>query len=203
MTSDLRHSGFTLLEMLVVLLIGGMALALVSQSLSQYKQAQDRVSDSSRRGREYRQTERWFRDAVAGLQAVDPETLGIERQRDPTGYDFRGDAQRFSGRTRSSITAGPGIPMDQSWAIISGPSGDALVVEENNLRLELPMPNTGMQFHYLDPAGHVHAQWPPANGPSTPLPAAIVLDRGLAGPLAAAVMGPLVPRTIPYEPDPL
>ena len=43
MTSDRRARGFTLLEMLVVLLIAGMALALTSQALSQYRRAHERV----------------------------------------------------------------------------------------------------------------------------------------------------------------
>ena len=64
--------GFTLLEMLVVLLIAGMALALTSQALSQYRRAHERVSASTQGGREYRMAERWFRDSVSGLYAVGP-----------------------------------------------------------------------------------------------------------------------------------
>ena len=66
MTSDRAH-GFTLLEMLVVLLIAGIALALASQALGQYQRAHTRAIASERLGREQRLSELWFRDSVRGL----------------------------------------------------------------------------------------------------------------------------------------
>ena len=91
MTSERRrrHSsrGFTLLEMLVVLLVAGMALVLTSQALGQYQRAHTRAIASERTGREQRLGEAWFRASVRGLHAVGGDAA------------FAGTAEGFEGVT--------------------------------------------------------------------------------------------------------
>ena len=206
--SEHRQRGFTLLEMLVVLLIAGMALALTSQALTQYQRANARVSASTQAGREYRMAERWFRDSVTGLFAVaDPDapTTDLQRiNRTATTSNvpiFHGDAQGFDGTTLSPVLAGQGIPTRQHWEIARARSGnDALELEENGKQLTLRFPDAGeLTLHYLDAKGGLHPQWPPAKGQWPQLPAAIALELGSGAVVAAAVLGSQDPRIVRYE----
>lgn len=214
-TSESRAAGFTLLEMLVVLLIAGMALAMTSQALTQYRRANERVSASTQAGREYRLAERWFRDSVSGLHAdgdgdpqnpqpQEPPQRNIAAQQGDLPV-FGGTERGFSGLTLLPVLAGQGIPTMQRWSIIPGsPGNEALELEEEGKRLTLPFPDAGqLRLHYLDASGEAHSQWPPAQ-PSTQnpwpqLPAAIAIELGSGTVIVAAVTGPQDPKIIPYE----
>ena len=208
-----RHArGFTLLEMLVVLLIAGMALALTSQALSQYKRAYERVSASTQGGREYRLAERWFRESISGLYPVGkpgetgttpmPNTVASPED----ALAFRGDAHGFSGLTLLPVLAGQGIPTFQKWTIAPNRFGNGvLMLDEEGKALTLPFPDSGqLVLGYLDANGNPHTQWPPAQqGPWPQLPAAITLALGSSNAvIVAPVTGPQQPRVIPYEPEP-
>lgn len=212
--SEPRAAGFTLLEMLVVLLIAGMALALTSQALTQYRRAHERVSASTQGGREYRLAERWFRDSASGLYAagdpLDPDPQAFRPADASLPGDvpmFEGNARGFSGFTLLPVLAGQGIPTMQHWAIVPGSSGnEALELDEEGRRLMLPFPEAGqLRLHYLDADGVLHVEWPPvpiASGddPWPQLPAAIALELGSGTVIVAAVTGPKDPKVIPYEP---
>lgn len=212
-TSESRAAGFTLLEMLVVLLIAGMALAMTSQALTQYRRANERVSASTQGGREYRLAERWFRDSVSGLHADgDPQNPGQQAlpQRNIVQQPgdlpvFEGTGRGFSGLTLLPVLAGQGVPTMQRWSIVSGsPGNEALELEEEGKHLTLPFPEAGqLRLHYLDARGEIHSQWPPAQAPTQSpwpqLPAAIALELDSGTVIVAAVTGPQDPKIIPYE----
>lgn len=211
MTTSERLRGFTLLEMLVVMLIAGMALALTSQALSQYKRAHERVSASTQGGREYRQAERWFHDSVAGLHAGgepkdSPARLLTGATRDTKDtLVFQGNEHGFSGLTLLPVLAGQGIPTLQTWSVNNnGSVNEALTLDEDGKQLVLHFPNAGqLTLHYVDAMGEPHAQWPPALGQWPELPAAVVLELGSGSIIMAAVTGPQDPMAIPYEHGPL
>lgn len=210
-----RAAGFTLLEMLVVLMIAGMALALTSQAMGQFQRAHARASASEHAGREYRLSEAWFRDAVRALTAA-PSTglpaagaLGAASSDDaPAVFEGRDDG--FSGLTLAPVLAGQGIPVLQVWRVIAGPAGtEVLELQEEGRRVLLSLPGSGrLHLHYLDDEGKLHVQWPPALGQWPQLPAAVVLELapgadGIgAATIVAAVMGPREPLVLPYEPEP-
>lgn len=207
-----RAAGFTLLEMLVVLLIAGMALALTTQALGQYQRAHARVSAAAQAGREYRLAESWLRGAIAGLIAVEDNRLpgaSTWRRDEEKPAVFAGRSDGFHGMTLSPVLAGQGIPTRQSWRIVRAATGkDVLELVEGDATLSLPMPGDGpLRFHYLDEKGRSHPQWPPAQGAWPQLPAVVALDlgpgaQGRGATLVAAVTGLRDPLVLPYEPEP-
>lgn len=204
------QQGFSLLELLVVLMIAGMALALTSLAVNQYQRAHARGAASERAGREYRLSEAWFRASASGLVAIAEAQLsmGGSRRQDGIPPQFQGAPQQFSGTTLSPILAGQGVPTIQEWRIGVGPAGtDVLLVREEGRELRLSLPGQGaLAFAYLDREGETHHRWPPLQQGTWPqLPAAIALQIESDGDGApsmlviAAVTGPLDPLELPYE----
>lgn len=207
-----RAQGFTLLEMLVVMLIAGMALALTSQALGQYQRAQTSAIASERAGREYRLSESWFRDSVRGLYPAASETDLSRRSTTALGADadvivFEGDRDGFTGVTLVPVLAGQGVPTRQAWHIErQGDGSDHLTLEERGATLPLSLPRSvDLQLHYLDPEGKLHDDWPPRLGTWKQLPEAVVLEMTPAASgsghgmvIVSSVIGPRDPLK-PYE----
>lgn len=215
MTISDSARGFTLLEMLVVLVIAGMALALTTQALGQYQRAQTRAVASERAGREYRLSEAWFRDSVRGLYPAASRDAEAARSTTKLGLGdvapvFAGTAQGFTGITLAPVLAGQGIPVAQTWRIVRDRAGIArLELDEEGKSVMLSLPRAGdMRLHYVDPEGKLHDQWPPKLGTWKQLPEVVVLELlpeadGSGGALiASAVLGPrdpLGPMESAYE----
>ena len=204
MATPERSAGFTLVEMLVALLIAGMALALTTQALGQYQRAHTRAIASERIGREYRLSESWFRESVRGLLPAAPDTAG--RGRAVTGVGmaetaapFQGDGTGFAGITLSPVLAGQGVPVLQQWQVKTDGARTRLQVTESGQVLQMILPQaSAMRLHYVDRAGDLHDTWPPELGQWPQLPAAVVfeLQPAATGPgllVAAAVLGPADP----------
>jgi len=206
-----RAQGFTLLEMLVVMLIAGMALTLTTQALGQYQRAHARALANERSGRELRLSEAWFSDAVRGLYPAGTDTASRERMTfgaSAATAPFKGGADRFSGTTLAPVFAGQGVPVDQAWQLVGGPEGLLqLRVEEEGKSVDLPLPRAERaEFQYFDAEGKLHAEWPPALGQWPQLPDAIALsltplpgDATSGGTIVAAILGPKTPYRNPFE----
>lgn len=199
-----RTRGFTLLEMLVALLIAGMALALSTQALGQYQRAHTRAVAGERAAREYRLSEAWFRESVRGLYPAAPAGAGGQRAATQVGMAeaaprFAGDATGFTGVTLSPLLDDQGAPVLQRWHVVRENGRDRLDVEEAGQHVALALPRArSIVLHYLDRDGKVHEQWPPVLGQWPQLPAAVILELepdtgGMAELVAAAVLGPQDP----------
>lgn len=211
-----RARGFTLLEMLVVLLIAGMTLALITQALGQYQRAQTRAIANERAGREHRLSEAWFHDSVRGLHPDAPSDAQAARATTRLGMGtgapvFSGSANGFTGVTLAPVLAGQGVPVLQTWRSVRDRNGvTRLELEEEGKTLQLSLPRAReIRLHYLDPEGKLHEQWPPRLGLWKQLPEAVLLELlpETGGPggamIASAVLGPrdpLDPQETAYEP---
>ena len=188
-----RVSGFTLIEMLVVLMIAGMALALAYQSLSQWRLASERLTATSGALREQRLAQAWFEDSIRGMTPV------AERP-------FEGSADAFSATTLAASYGPPGVPTVIGWSIERTGTAASLVLVEAGHRLALPLAEgTSAAFVYIDRDGASHDRWPPATGVADDLPASVAVVEYAAGGTVwlATVKGVLIPPLIPpmFEPD--
>lgn len=184
-----RSSGFTLLEMLVVMVLTALITTLLMGGLGMVHRLQGRFGPelfNSQHGAMYVD---WFRLTVNGLMPDYPD--GAHR--------FKGERDRFSGLTLSPLDRPPGAPAPFAWLLQFDP-----VAGETQLRYGdagvgatiLRWPGSGARFSYLDAKGEKHDNWPPPFGAPAQLPVAIWLEtpgEGAQRLLVAVPLGPPAP----------
>ena len=190
-----RHaSGLTLLEMMVVLLIAGMALALGYQSLGQWRRAEAAIAGHAGTLRQEQLAQQWLESSIRGLMPM---------QDTP----FAGDATSLSGMTSRPVVASQGGTTVLAWTIEG--ADRTLLLEEDGQSTRLPLPEGGRaRFVYLDKEGKEHDRWPPALGLFPHLPTAVALVQEAPTPTdrsrywLAKVAGKLDPiEILMYEPE--
>jgi len=190
-----RSAGFTLMEMLVTLILVAFTTMLMFQMLGSYKIANQRVQAQSGLIDRRALFQDWFRDSVNGLFAA-------------KDLEFIGAASRFDGTTLNPLYASEGAPTVIEWRLLRTDSKTDIVYLENGTqRWQQALEGSDdAHFLYVDVEDKSHDVWPPKLGKRTrgELPAMIMLVRGGQGqaqPLAAAILGPLVPpaRVYGYE----
>ena len=161
--------GFTLLELLVVLVLTGMVTAILMQALQHVFRLETHFSKelfSTQQGQMY---EDWYRRSVNGL--VPDHVDGKNR--------FKGSGQEFAGLTLAPLSTAGAALLPLAWRLqFDGDSGrtqlrygadrDAVVV--------LDWPGNSGRFVYYDAENSAHDTWPPALGKWPQLPRAIFLE---------------------------
>jgi prepilin-type N-terminal cleavage/methylation domain-containing protein len=184
-----RAAGFTLIEMLVVLLIVGMTTTLLFQMLSQTFRMQRYAGIQITDARQGTMEADWFRQLVNGLQ---PDYAGAKNV-------FSGAARKLTGLSNNPLTTDYGAPVPITLVL----AYDA----DNDLTRLFYGPETDgtpvMAWHhdigrlvYVDAAGDNHDTWPPAMGLWPQLPQAIRLEfEEEQGPrvIVGAPRGPIEP----------
>lgn len=185
-----RGRGFTLLEMLVVLVITGMVTSLLMGGLLQVMRLQAHFESEAFNTQLGAMHRDWFRQTVNGLIPDHPHGLHL----------FRGEARQLQGLTLSPLDLPEGTMAPFAWSLAFDRSRD-----ETSLRYGLSdapatiiswTGNSG-SFEYIDTEGNSHDTWPPFLGQWPQLPSAIRLktgERGEAEMLIAVPKGPLAPR---------
>lgn len=191
-----RQGGLTLLEMMVVLLIAGMAITLGFQSLGQWRRANTAISQISGATQQAALTEAWLEESLRSL-------IPIQEQA------FKGGPEHLEGVTTQPVQSHQGGATSIVWSIRSEDGVPHLVLKEDEGKdqdLDLPLPGaSAARFAYMDEEGRLHAQWPPELGLHAQLPAVIVLEQdmedGSQRLWAAAISGARNPRFNPFEID--
>ena len=186
-----RQRGLTLLEMLVVLMISGMALALGFQSLGQWRRADTAISTLSQRSQQTLLTQRWLHDSLRSLTPI-------------AEVPFKGSDIQLAGISLNAVISSQGGETPVSWQLANDPDGMALVLVEAERELRMPLRDVESgTFRYIDDKGVAHDQWPPALGISDALPSAVLLEltdtAGRTQVWGAAVAGIRNPVKVLYE----
>lgn len=189
-----RGRGFTLVEMLVVLVITGLLVGLVFDALYVFRRANDRVSERTLAGRDAALAGAWFADSVAGLRAVAGQSAAPP---------FEGAADAFAGTTTLAISGGAGVPARVRWSLDAGAGTLSYRQGEPAGPVEVfAAPQGAVRFAYHDGAGRWHDRWPPALGLAPALPAAValvVVAEGREVLRPTAVLGPRDAVEAPFE----
>lgn len=182
-------AGFTVLEMMVVLIIISLALMLGFQSLEQWQRAEASLDRISATTRARALSASWWMDSVRSLTPVENQP-------------FQGSADRLQGFSLSPVFASSGAMTPISWTIVDDPDhGKALQMEEDGTRHLLPLVDVSeARFRYLSRTGEASDRWPPGGlglQDHTSLPAFVELlvrnEGGEEQVWMAHVVGPLDP----------
>lgn len=171
--------GFTLLEMLVVLVLTGMISAILMQGLHQVFRLQThfgRELFSTAQGSMYTD---WFRQSVNSLM---PDYADAKNR-------FKGEARQLDGLTLAPLNASTDALMPFSWQLKFSPEAgetQLLYGTTSDAPAVLSWPGNSGRFVYYDAAGEAHDSWPPPLGKWPQLPRAIHLE----------TLNPLEPRVI-------
>ena len=176
-----RSRGFTLLEIIVVLLIMSFISLIMMQGLTHYLKVQERiVVKLSQSHVKYLQSS-WLRDAVGGLvSSADP------------AWAFRGNESGIAGVSIRGLGQSVGIPerlvirlekhkVERMLTYYGEPEllepgrFSAYQLKAEHQGWPLFAVQTKSHFEFVDVLGHRHAEWPPKNTRVKGLPEAIVL----------------------------
>jgi prepilin-type N-terminal cleavage/methylation domain-containing protein len=184
------QSGFTLLEMLVVLVVVGLVSVSLFEALAQMGQVSERLAPHLAVSEREGLLDGWFRNAVNGLLA---DRAGGENI-------FIGGANGFSGLTLEPLGADPGGPTPFQWALVYATSGNytSLVYRGDGTppREIRRWPGSKPSFSYLGPDLAWYDTWPPGLKQARQLPAAVRLtDPGSGFTVVGAVKRTVEPST--------
>jgi len=183
--------GFTLIEVLVVLIIVGMVSGVLFQALEQAYRLQDRFGMELFKVQQGQMAADWYRQTVQGLQPDYPDGRNI----------FHGEDREFSGLTSNPLGDEYGAPTPITWKIRNNQQNgttELVYIEEKRETPVLTWRGNQALFIYLDEQQTPHASWPPPLGLLAQLPKQIQLvakDAGEPVNIVASTMGPTTALT--------
>jgi len=191
MVARARYSGFTLLEMLVVLVIVGFISSILFQALDQVYKLQSRFGLQLAQSQQGAMYTDWFRQVVQGLQTDYAD--GKEK--------FQASETAFTGVTTSPLSDAYGTPSLVTLSLQYDRSENVTrlfyVVNEKKTILSSWPGKGARRFSYVDDKGDLHDTWPPASGLWQQLPNTILLQSQKGGEpqlIAAVPRGSLEPK---------
>ncbi|MFC3093082.1 prepilin-type N-terminal cleavage/methylation domain-containing protein [Alteromonas sediminis] len=147
-----KARGFTLLEMMVVLILVSLITTLMMQGFSFVMGLQERIRTQLVQVKDTELREQWFRLTVRALH----------RGRPNDNASFTGDEQSFSGLTLQPLFAQTGLPSNIEWRLeAEGGRTQLLYAEDEQPAVPIM---TWMEeepvFRYLDDKGQLSDRWP-------------------------------------------
>lgn len=190
-----EQSGFTLIEVLVVLILVALVSGILFQALERAYRLQNRFGTELFKVQQGQMAADWYRQTVQGLYPDQPEGPNM----------FRGKDQEFSGLSSNPLGDSYGTPTPISWKIINGQEDgttELVYVEDKKQTPVLTWRASQARFVYMDAVQASHDSWPPPLGLFTQLPSQIQLvTSNLGAPinLVASPMGPIEPLFRPQD----
>lgn len=168
----MRRNGFTLVEILVVLVITALVSTLLFQALAQVYRLHERSGAQLTQSQGGAMRVDWYRQLLQGLQTdyADGEHV------------FKGMQDRLQGLTATALNVDGAIVQSFELAVnTSSARGGELIYQVGQQRLVLldwAQPGEA-RFAYVDDGGTEYPQWPPQltgrTEPAPQLPSAILL----------------------------
>lgn len=182
-------NGFTLVEILVVMVLTGFIVTVLLQGLQQVMRLQTHFGAeifSSQRGAMLTD---WYRQSIAGLT---PDYIDGKNR-------FRGESAQMHGQTLQPVTADSGAPTPFAWRIqFDAQSGTTQVRygDDDAAPVILSWQGSTGRFIYIAADDSTHDVWPPVFGIWPQIPKAIYLEHGKSSAIeliVASPKGPLQP----------
>lgn len=190
-----RQVGFTLIEVLVVLILLALVSGILFQALERAYRLQNRFGTELFKVQQGQMAADWYRQTVQGLYPDQPEGPNM----------FRGKGQEFSGLSSNPLGERYGTPTPFAWKIRDGQEDGTTELVYREDKKETPVliwrSNTA-KFIYIDALQAAHDSWPPPLGLFTQLPSQIQLVTSHLGApvnLVASPMGPIEPLLRPQD----
>lgn len=166
----MRNQGFTLLELLVVLIITTLTTALLFEGLSFVMHLREQLLNQFDEAHRGQIQEYWFRSSTESLVPAYEDI--------PEAKIFKGERMQFSGLTISSLDADQGVPVEFAWELVRENEVTTLVYRNAQKQGWAVLSWRGSdigQFNYLASDGQWYEQWPPNSFGTQPpqLPRAI------------------------------
>lgn len=184
-----KQGGFTLIEVLVVLIITGMVSGVLFQALERAYRLQERFGVELFSVQQGQMAADWYRQTIQGLHPDYPDGKSV----------FRGSDREFSGLSSNPLGSEYGAPTPIIWRIRGNRQNgttELVYLEGERETNILSWSGHEARFVYLDEKQAPHDSWPPPLGLSTQLPKQIQLvaqDAGDPVNIIAATMGPATP----------
>ena len=187
-----RERGFTLVEILVVMLIVAMVGGLVFEGAVHLANTQSRLEGQLKALRGDALRAEWLRQIVQCLQPDYADGKQV----------FKGSSGEFSGLTTCPPSLERyGTPQPFSVSLNHDPAQNRMLLNytgsARNSGLLLDWLGNEGRLHYYDESGNSHDDWPPPLGSWPQLPKEIILEGnrdGSAWMVAAAPFGPATTR---------
>jgi prepilin-type N-terminal cleavage/methylation domain-containing protein len=157
------QTGFTLIEVLVVLIMTGTITGVLFQALERAYRLQDRFGVELLGAQQGQMTTDWYRQTVQGLRSDYPNGKNL----------FKGSEQEFSGLSDNSLGSQYGAPTPIRWQIrtnLSSGQIDLVYLEQDKETPILSWSAKGARFVYVDDQHTQHDTWPPPFGQWPQLP---------------------------------
>ena len=166
-----KQAGFTLLEILVVMVVMALIMTLLMQGLSFVMQLRLRFNQQQQLYQRFDLQAYWFKSSSRALLADYADTQN--------NYPFKGTASAFQGLSIAALDNSAGVPQRFSWRLQHKNQETFLQYRQDDQPYWTVMRwagNAGF-FAFRDQAGEWHDSWPPALGLKPPqLPVLILLQ---------------------------
>ncbi|MBT0585048.1 PulJ/GspJ family protein [Alteromonas oceanisediminis] len=148
-----KNDGFTLLEMMVVLVLVSLITVLLMQGFSFVVSLQERIRQQLVLIQNIELREQWFRLVVRSYH----------RGRDADNDSFTGESDVFSGLALQPLNGQIGMPTNITWRINNEQKRSILTYQEAQYEPVEVMSWTSEkpEFRYIDADGEVSKSWPP------------------------------------------
>jgi len=170
MKTRIHPAGFTLIEILVVLVIVGLISSILLQALEQVYKLQSRFGLQLAQGQQGAMYNDWFRQTVQGFQTDYPDGKNI----------FKADEKKIEGLTTNPLSADYGAPTAITLALeyeaATGKTTLKYVARDRKMDLFSWNGKDNGRFVFVDQAGEPHDSWPPVFGQWPQLPSVILLQ---------------------------